>query len=111
MRSSSIFLAFGQQEGFGLPPAEAMASGCYVIGFHGFGGREIFDPAFSTPVEDGDVLAFARAVAETIERFERDPGAVHAAGVRAAEHVRRTYPLDRQREELLRFMEGVGACA
>lgn len=110
MRSSSVFLAFGHQEGFGLPPAEAMASGCYVIGFPGFGGREIFDPVFSTPIEDGDVLAFARAVAGTLERFERDPDAIRAAGARASEHVRRTYSLDRQRDELLTFMEEVRAC-
>jgi len=107
MRSSSIFLAFGLQEGFGLPPAEAMASGCYVIGFPGFGGREIFDPAFSRPIEDGDVLAFARAVAETLDTFERDPGEIHRSGMAGAEHVRRTYPLERQRTELIDFVEGI----
>lgn len=33
LRSYPIFLSFSDREGFGLPPAEAMASGCYVIGF------------------------------------------------------------------------------
>lgn len=101
MRSAAIFLAFGHQEGFGLPPAEAMASGCYVIGFPAFGGREIFDAAFSVPIEDGDVLSFARAVADAMADFERDPGAIHEAGRRAAEHVRRVFSPERQRAELL----------
>jgi glycosyltransferase involved in cell wall biosynthesis len=107
MRSSAIFLAFGQQEGFGVPPTEAMASGCYVIGFPAFGGREIFDPDVSRPVEDGDVLAFAREVEQAIWDFERDPAAIRQAGARAAEHIRTTYSPERQRDELLDFMAGV----
>jgi glycosyltransferase involved in cell wall biosynthesis len=105
MRSSAIFLAFGHQEGFGLPPAEAMASGCYVVGFHGFGGREIFDPAFSTPVEDGDVLGFARAVSEAMTLFADDPDALRSKGLAAADHVRRTFTIERQERELLTFFE------
>jgi Glycosyl transferases group 1 len=109
MRSASIFLAFGHQEGFGLPPAEAMASGCYVIGFPAFGGREIFDPSFSRPIPDGDVLAFAREVADAMRTFDEDPAAMRAAGARAAEHVRRAYAPERQRAELVEFLDDVGA--
>lgn len=35
-----IFLSTGFPEGFGLPPLEAMASGCIPVGFTGFGGWE-----------------------------------------------------------------------
>lgn len=38
LRSSHIFLATGFPEGLGLPPLEAMACGCLVAGFAGFGG-------------------------------------------------------------------------
>lgn len=38
LRSSHIFLATGFPEGFSLPPLEAMASGCIVVGFAGLGG-------------------------------------------------------------------------
>jgi glycosyltransferase involved in cell wall biosynthesis len=38
--SSHIFLATAFPEGFGLPPLEAMASGCVPVGFTGFGGWE-----------------------------------------------------------------------
>ena len=37
LRESAIFLSFSLREGLPLPPAEAMACGCVVIGFHGFG--------------------------------------------------------------------------
>jgi hypothetical protein len=40
LRSSAVFLALSEREGFGLPPLEAMACGCLVVGFHGGGGRE-----------------------------------------------------------------------
>jgi glycosyltransferase involved in cell wall biosynthesis len=107
LRSCSIFLAFGHQEGFGLPPAEAMASGCYVIGFPAFGGREIFDPAWSRPIADGDVLAMAHAVAETVAAFERDPEPVRRAAALGTEHVRARFGPQRQRDELLAVFAGL----
>lgn len=38
MRTAHIFLSTGFPEGYSLPPLEAMASGCLVIGFSGLGG-------------------------------------------------------------------------
>lgn len=38
LRAADIFLATGFPEGCPLPPLEAMASGCVVTGFSGFGG-------------------------------------------------------------------------
>lgn len=40
MRESAIFLSLSRLEGFGLPPLEAMACGCLVVGFHGWGGLD-----------------------------------------------------------------------
>lgn len=105
LRSSAIFLALGRQEGFGLPAAEAMACGCYVVGFPAFGGREIFDPAFSAPVEDGDVLGAAREVARALHLYETRPEEIRAAGARAREHVEDAYSPQRQRSELIGFYE------
>ena len=45
LRKTKIFVSLSEHEGFGLPAAEAMASGCYVVGYAGGGGREFFDPA------------------------------------------------------------------
>jgi glycosyltransferase involved in cell wall biosynthesis len=46
-----VFLSLSDRDGFGLPPAEAMACGCYVVGYSGGGGREFFDPSYCDPVE------------------------------------------------------------
>jgi glycosyltransferase involved in cell wall biosynthesis len=103
LRSSPLFLALGKQEGFGLPAAEAMASGCYVVGFSGFGGRDLFDPSCTAPIEDGDVLGAAEAVAAAIDRYEREPRAVRDAGAAAGERVRERYSPRRQERDLLAF--------
>jgi glycosyltransferase involved in cell wall biosynthesis len=105
LRYSPIFLALGKQEGFGLPAAEAMASGCFVVGFPGFGGREIFDPTVSAPVEDGDVLAAARELAAAMGAYEDRPEEVRAAGARARDHVIERFAPRRQRDELIAFFE------
>ena len=39
---SPSFSSFWSPRGFGLPIAEAMASGCWVVGYSGGGGRELF---------------------------------------------------------------------
>ena len=38
----TVFLSLNKAEGFGLPPAEAIACGCRVVGFHGMAAREFF---------------------------------------------------------------------
>jgi len=108
LRSAPIFLALGRREGFGLPVAEAMASGCFTVGFPAFGGRELFDPSFSTAVEDGDVLAAALGLAEAMERYSSSPDEVRALGARAADWVAREYSLARQAEALLGFYAELG---
>ncbi|MCL1939450.1 MAG: glycosyltransferase [Desulfovibrionaceae bacterium] len=40
LSSCHLFVSTGFPEGFGLPPLEAMASGCVPVGFTGFGGWE-----------------------------------------------------------------------
>lgn len=37
MGKGLVFLSFSEAEGFGLPPAEAMAAGCLVVGYTGAG--------------------------------------------------------------------------
>ncbi|MAP27331.1 MAG: hypothetical protein CL578_00240 [Alteromonadaceae bacterium] len=54
-QKADIFLATGYPEGFSLPPIEAMACGCVVVGFTGGGGDEFMIPDETALVaEDGD---------------------------------------------------------
>lgn len=103
MRSCALFLSFSEREGFGLPPAEAMACGCYVTGFTGLAGREFFQPEFSAPVDEGDVLAFARSVDRLLREYESTPLPLRQAGLAASTFVLDMYSLERQRRDLIRF--------
>lgn len=105
LRQSTIFLSFAYQEGFGLPPAEAMACGNYVVGFDGFGGREYFRPEFSRSVAGGDVLAMTRAVEEVLAREHRQPGWCAARGAEASRFVLDEYSAVHERDDLGRFYD------
>jgi glycosyltransferase involved in cell wall biosynthesis len=108
LRRSTIFLSTAYQEGFGLPAAEAMASGNYVVGFHGFGGREFFSTDFSQPVPTGDLLAMVTAVEECLVRESTEPGWCWSRGLRAAKHVLSEHSPERERASLLTFFHSVG---
>ena len=101
LAESLVFLALSYQEGFGLPPAEAMAAGCLVVGYHAYGGREFFRPDLSYPVTTGDVTALSQTVEELLVQDERDPAPLRARGRAAAEFIAAEYAPERQEEDLL----------
>jgi glycosyltransferase involved in cell wall biosynthesis len=100
---SLVFLSFGYPEGFGLPAAEAMASGCVVVGFHGGGGREFFRTDFCYPIAQGDIVGFAKTVEAVLQEHSRDPIAVTSMGRRAADFIRSEYSPALEEAELLEF--------
>ncbi|HWK68770.1 MAG TPA: glycosyltransferase [Rhizobiaceae bacterium] len=102
LKSTMIFLAFTHQEGFGLPAAEAMACGNYVIGNHGFGGKEFFLPEFSAPIENGDVLGFVRAVEAALSNNRAQPGWCRDRGLAASRFIRSEYSMARERREVVK---------
>lgn len=101
LSESLFFFSFGYPEGLPLPPAEAMAAGCVVIGYHGWGGEEFFDPGICHPVPNGDVLAFAKTAEEVILRAREDGESVRAQGDRAREYVISKYSREREAEALI----------
>ena len=76
MNQSLVFLSFGHPEGFGLPIAEAMASACYVIGYSGLGGRELFrlGQQWTTcnEIAVGDWLGFIKSLERVNDSLQRD---------------------------------------
>ena len=94
---SAIFLSFNHQEGFGLPPVEAMASGCYIIGYAGFGGKEYLDSSYSSPILDGDIIAYAKEVERVVNVFNVNPETIIDLGRRAAAFVKNEYSVENEK--------------
>jgi glycosyltransferase involved in cell wall biosynthesis len=103
MRESPVFLSFSEREGFGLPPAEAMASGCYVVGYTGRGGDEYFYPDCSTAVNEGDLLSFAKSIEEVCNEYDRDSTSVRTKGLRSSERISEYYSTANLRDDLSSF--------
>lgn len=91
---SRIFISLLKQEALGFPAAEAMASGCIVIGFDGLGCEEYFNSATGIPITEGDVARVVEAVEETITEYERDPTRLDAMRKHASELVNKTYSVE-----------------
>lgn len=100
LAEAAIFLSFSSAEGFGLPPAEAMAAGCYVIGYTGDGGREFMDPQWCSPIGDEDIVTFAQETTRIARDWEADAAAVQERAGRGREVVARTYTPENLREDL-----------
>jgi glycosyltransferase involved in cell wall biosynthesis len=103
MRESLVFLSFGYPEGFGLPPAEAMACGCVVIGYHGMAGREYFMPEFSYPIDAGEISRFAKTVEEVLARAGKSPLDLLDKGRMASEFIRKEYSPGNEEADVLRI--------
>jgi glycosyltransferase involved in cell wall biosynthesis len=99
LRASTLFLSFSEREGLGLPPIEALASGCHVIGFTGIGGREIFDPRYTEAIPEDDVVAFARAVEAWLRRYEPEPA--RRRGAEAAAWAVERYSVEAERRAVV----------
>ena len=110
MRESLIYLSFGYHEGFSLPSAEAMACGCIVIGYHGRGGKEYFDPQFCYPVDTGDVISFAKTIESVVTQYRMDPSILIEKGLMASKYITETYSHERQTQDVLETWREIFAC-
>lgn len=107
MQESAIFLSFSHKEGFGLPPAEAMACGCYTIGYHGEGGKEFFHPEFSTTINHGNVIHFAKKIEETAYIYEKNPEEISQRGKFASEFILNHYSLNNEEYHILNTWKSI----
>ena len=82
MKRAAIFLASGSQEGCPMPPLEAAACGCVVIGYDGYGGRDYWKYLRPRYVNPGDILEFSLQAEGAIEYFnERGHNATIRPGI------------------------------
>lgn len=101
LNESLIFLSFSNMEGFGLPPAEAMAAGCIVIGYTGVGANEYFTTQTGFPIEHHDMIGFLRQIEDVVNTYRSDPGPLDTLRQGAATHIRATYTPEAAQRTLL----------
>jgi len=101
LRESEIFLSFSYKESFGLPPAEAMACGCIVIGYHGQGGKEFFKEGLTYAIEPADILTYANCIKNVIEQFNDHPIGIKETGRKASQFILKKYSLAEQERSIL----------
>jgi len=101
IRESLIFLSLSQREGFGLPPAEAMATGSLVIGYTGVGGEEFFTEETGFPIPDGDIVAFVDQIANVVTAWRQAPEALERKRRHASDFIWSRYNETVARQSLL----------
>ncbi|MDX2195082.1 MAG: glycosyltransferase [Cytophagales bacterium] len=105
LQKSSIFLSFGYPEGLPLPPAEAMACGCIVIGYHGGGGEEYFHPDFCYHIPYGDILAFVQCVEDVAKDMLYNTAKYHSMRQHASRYILDTYSPENEINTLLQTIK------
>ncbi len=102
MKESIIFLSFNHREGFGLPPIEAMACGCYVIGYKGRGGEEYFNPEFTCSINDGDIIEYVKQITLAISLFNENPETLINSGQKASNFILSMYNLNNEKDDTVK---------
>ena len=101
MKQSAIFLSFNINEGFGMPPAEAMACGCIVVGYTGQGGNEIFNSEFSYPIPDRNVQEYVKTLEKVIKAFNVNPELFVEKGKKASEFILTNYSMTVEEQDII----------
>jgi mannosyltransferase len=101
----TVVTALSRNEGFGLTPLEAMASGCAVITSEAGAWTDIIDNGQNGYcVPTGDVLA----VTEKLEILLSDPAATETMGMVARRHIMSQYTVEKEAQSLTQFLLSLG---
>ena len=106
LRESMFFLSFSYREGCALPPMEAMACGCVVIGYDGFGSREYFKDDTCYRVGCSDDMGFIKTMEHVIGEYEKDPAALLEKGRKASKYILKEYSVEREETSIIDFWTG-----
>lgn len=107
LSGAALYLHFGYPEGCPLTVMEAMSAGCYVVGYPGLGGKELYDKKFSHSVPNADILKFAKAVEQTIKVFNAAPKTILNKGLLARKFICSNYSLAKEKKTVLDFWREV----
>jgi mannosyltransferase len=104
-RRLSLYVAPSRNEGFGLTPLEAMASGTLVVASDAGAYRELVEEGVTgAVVPAGDGAALTKA----IRGYMAAPGRAREAGRRAVEHVKASFALDGEANALIGVYDALG---
>jgi len=102
-RRLSLYVAPSRNEGFGLTPLEAMASGVAVVASDAGAYAEMILPGTGAVVPAGD----RKALVEAIRPYLAEPVRAASAGASALAHVTANFPLAREADELVAVYRGL----
>ncbi len=101
LKKCAIFLSLNYVEGFGLPPAEAIACGCLVIGYTGQGAKEYLIPENAIPIEERNIIDFVKKIEIAIQNFENDFECYNSKNKIASDLILETYSLKNEENAIL----------
>lgn len=101
LNESLMFLSFNDKEGFGLPPAEAMSSGCLVIGYTGEGGGEYFLEDFSCKIPKGNIIQYVETIEKIIMEYDNNPLDFTKKQEMASNYIKNNYSLEIENESII----------
>jgi glycosyltransferase involved in cell wall biosynthesis len=101
LKESAIFLSFNHREGFGMPPVEAMACGCIVVGYAGQGGEEYFSPDFTYKVQQRNITKFTETLEHVMLEFETNPKKLSKMGLEASKFIESEYSMKQEEKSII----------
>ena len=107
LQHSALFVSMSRSEGFGLPPAEAIACGCHVIGFHGQGGQEFFVEPYAEPIDDGDIIGLAAAVETFVTTYDENRSRWEWVAGEGSRWILSEYSAEHQTADLVACFTGI----
>lgn len=107
MRSSLMYLSFSHQEGLPRPPMEAMLCHCLVVGYHGRGGREYFNPDFCYPIEEGNIISFTQTLETLLAALQQNASAFTEKTKMAAQYIETHYSMKQEEQDIVDYWNTV----
>jgi len=104
LKRAVVFMAGGYLEGWGMPVSESMLCGCVVVGWHGYGGEEMFKPEFSFPVPDNDLLEYAKIMKAVLSKPIEE---LVDLGRKASEFVKQSYSKEVESKSILQTWQKI----